>query len=1536
MYAEKYPVSGRAAPGRTFVALELSRKIARLSERRRALSALRQGPVTVAALLAILVLALGLRFYGLSWDQGFSYTPHPDERAILAKVAEISPPALGNLGVLFDADDSPWNPRWFPYGSLPLYLLKGVELISGLGPGDGISDLRLAGRTISTLADVATVALVFLLGRAIYGRRVGILAALFTALAVIHIQLSHFFAVDTLLALFTAAALYFAFRVAKTGRFRDSLLAGLFVGLGLGTKVSQAPLFGALVVAHLMFALSLSGATGSVPAAFEKRGPVALKGLAVAVIAAFGVLFLVQPYTFLDWSRFYGDVVEQSEMVRRIRDYPYTRQYIDTTPYLYQVRQLATWGLGWPLGAVAWAGLLYASLRGMAWRHRALYLMSGWAIPGAILVWSSGFPAIFLASGIALGALLGTLPVRRPDSRADVLLLSWVVPYLLITGAFQVKFLRYLIPVTPFLLLFGSRMLFALWDRACLVEARRIMRPVIAAGIALLVTATAFYALSYLGVYRQPHTAVRASEWINRNAPKGSVILKEHWEEGLPNLRGHSVRELPLYDADGARKTRLLADELAAADYLVFFSNRLYGTIPRLPERYPVSREYYRLLFTGQLGYRLVNVEATYPKLFDVRFIDETYARPDLPDPASAALGDSFGALDLSLGHADESFSVYDHPKVLVFENAGGLSAETLSRTISSAAPVFQGRSATEKRPLGLMMSPSLAEAQQRGGTWGDIVSTGRWTNRLPILAWLVVVEGIALLVLPLTMVIFRLLPDRGFLFSKALGLLSVGLIVWLLASLRWMAFSQGSIAVGASVVALGSLLVLARNRDEIVAFIRARWRVLLIGEAVFLLAFFAFLAIRMANPDLWHPFRGGEKPMDLAYLNAVVRSSYMPPYDPWFAGGYLNYYYWGQFIVATLVRATGIDPTVAFNLAVPLFFALTAAGSYAIVYNLAESTRRVKPAREGSGRWGWSPVAAGLGAVLFVTVLGNLDGAIQVGQGVWNALFVNAPFGEFEFWQSSRMMAPDPPGHEITEFPFFTFLFADLHAHMMALPFTLLALGLGLTVILGGRSRGKETARWSGAEVMTLVALGVTVGSLRLLNAWDLPTYLAIAVAAVFAAEVFANGGVSLVALARAGVKALIVFAAGFVAFLPFDLAYEAFFNWVEPTTNTTVLWQFLAISGLFVFILGSFFIGESVDWLRAAGRHASLGAGRLLQAVSEPDDASRAARAIAILLAGAAIGGAIFAGVKITPVVADSAGSTVPFVAVLALLVAVAGARWLLGARADGPQLTFVALIVGVALALVMGLDVLRVEGDIDRMNSVFKFYLQVWVLLALASAYALWRLAEGRRVAMIRLPARKKVWVGALVALLASAAVYPVLGTHDRLRDRFDGETAGVTLDGVAYAVEAVYRDAKGKIALAPDLAGVDWLKRNVSGSPIVLEGVTPTYQWGGRVSVYSGMPSVVGWQWHQQQQRWGYRGAVTDRIADVNRLYGTTSPSEALALIQKYGVRYIYVGQVERLYYDEAGLRKFDGALAGALERVFATDHVTIYRVRDDAL
>jgi YYY domain-containing protein len=755
------------------------------------------------------------------------------------------------------------------------------------------------------------------------------------------------------------------------------------------------------------------------------------------------------------------------------------------------------------------------------------------------------------------------------------------------------------------------------------------------------------------------------------------------------------------------------------------------------------------------------------------------------------------------------------------------------------------------------------------------------------------------------------------------------------------MTFSRGSVLVGAIVVLAPSLTVLVSQRSAIKRFVVRNWRIIAIGEAVFLVAFLAFVAIRAANPDLWHPFRGGEKPMDFAYLNAVLRSSYMPPYDPWFGGGYLNYYYWGQFLVATLVHATGIAPAVAVNLAVALFFALTAGAAFSLVYNLAEGTRlRLGQGASPDARGGVrSPVLAGLAGLLFVVVLGNLDGAIQVGHMAWGALMEGLPLGEFDFWQSSRMMQPDPPGFEITEFPFFTFLFGDPHAHLMALPFTLLALGLA-AAIATRRAFGPE--REGGyAEVARLVVLGLTVGALRVLNTWDYPTYLIIAAGSVALAELLSHGGVALSMAWRTGLKVGLVFAVGYVAFLPYHINYETFFNWVQWTTNTTVLWQFLAISGLFVFIIGSYYIRALRGSLAAIGGRTRHWAVSVVDSVSA--DSGRAGVAassqVGVGLALALVGVGLLVAYLLIGIASGVVGGTIVF-AVLALAgIVVVGYRAVSRVQADSAFVGFVSLMVVVAFSLVLGLDFLRVEGDIDRMNSVFKFYLQVWVLMAVAAAYLLWRLLHRRSLetgggAAGRWRGLKLAWAGVLVALLASAAVYPVLGTQDRLRDRFDGSATALTLSGEAYIAGTTYRDEKGFVDLAADFRGIEWLRQNVVGSPVILEANTPTYRWGGRVSIYTGMPSVVGWRWHQEQQRWDYRADVDRRIRDVDTIYRTEDPEQAISLLARYNVRYVYLGQLERLYYPGPGLEKFGGALAEYLEPVFTSEAVTIYRVRDE--
>ena len=519
--------------------------------------------LVATTLVVILVVALSLRLYGINWDEGYGHSPHPDERNVISLIEGLDYPTLGDLGDLFDAERSPWNPGRFAYGSFPLYLLKiahslnlylfeiaHFKIVHSLIPDD-VYDVRTVGRGISALADVFVVFLTYLLGARLYGRRQGLLAAALVSLAVIHIQLSHFLTFDIVLGFTTIAALYFMHRVAVGGRLRDSVIAGVIVGLGMSTKVSMAPMYLALAMAHLLYVMPALGAAEGDRNEASRRIGVAFMGLLAAGCASLATFIIVQPYAIIDASRFVADVTEQSEMVRRIRDYPYTRQYIDTAAYLYHVRQLAAFGLGWPLGVVAWAGLLYASLRGMRFYYGIIYLVVGWLIPMGLLLVSTGIVFIAAASMIAFAALVATLGVRSRESRGTVLLLSWIVPYLLVTGAFQAKFTRYLIPITPLLVLFGAQMLFHLWE--WVASYRRWLRHVVAAVMIALVVVSGLYALAYMGIYQVPHTAVRSSEWLNRNAPADSVILMEHWEEGIPNLGRYEVPRLPVYETDVRR-----------------------------------------------------------------------------------------------------------------------------------------------------------------------------------------------------------------------------------------------------------------------------------------------------------------------------------------------------------------------------------------------------------------------------------------------------------------------------------------------------------------------------------------------------------------------------------------------------------------------------------------------------------------------------------------------------------------------------------------------------------------------------------------------------------------------------------------------------------------------------------------------------------------------------------------------------------------------------------------------------------------------
>ncbi|MCE2462454.1 MAG: glycosyltransferase family 39 protein [Dehalococcoidia bacterium] len=665
----------------------------------------------------ILAVALGLRFYGIGWDQGYGF--HPDERSFymradcMYRVLTEAPgyadctrdypemePGLPSIGTFFDAAKSPLNPHWFSLGSVLIYLLVALRFV--LEPFTDLNTLQsmgYLGRSIMALADVGTVFIVYLLGKRIYDRRVGLLAAALVALAVVHIQNSHFYRPEPLLVLFLMASFWAMLQVMEQRRLRDSLLLGACVGLTLAAKVSVLPLVLPLLAVYGFSLFTTAGGAWGMPSR-EQLYRVGAHALAAGAMSA-AVFFITTPYALLDVRDFVGDLMwEATNVARTAGKVPFTVQYVGSTPFLYELRQTSVWGLGLPLGVAAWGGLLFTT---------------------ALAVFK--------------------LAKKAAPPRGQLLFLAWVIPNFLMLGIFELKFLRYILPLIPFLILMGAGMLFgmldwtrspqfqraisypALWPfvklRATLVPSARDQgartlltryAPHAVIGvIAFVVAATAFYAIAFERVYARSHPAIQASDWINENAPRNSVIVTDnHWDEGIPNIYDYQVRQIPIYEGDTYGKMDTIADHLSGGDYLIFYSNRTYGSVARLPERYPLSSRYYKLLFSGELGYRLERAFTSYPELLGVAFVDDTFTRAQLPAPESLK-SFSPAPVSLNLGYADENVINYDHPKVLLFRNEDGLSKSRLYAILTSGA--------SETPPLGLMLSPEQKAAQREGGT---------------------------------------------------------------------------------------------------------------------------------------------------------------------------------------------------------------------------------------------------------------------------------------------------------------------------------------------------------------------------------------------------------------------------------------------------------------------------------------------------------------------------------------------------------------------------------------------------------------------------------------------------------------------------------------------------------------------------------------------------------------------------------------------------------------------------------------------------
>ncbi len=807
------------------------------------------------------------------------------------------------------------------------------------------------------------------------------------------------------------------------------------------------------------------------------------------------------------------------------------------------------------------------------------------------------------------------------------------------------------------------------------------------------------------------------------------------------------------------------------------------------------------------------------------------------------------------------------------------------------------------------------------------------------IIAWLITLGVWSVVAFPAAHLLLGRLADRGWAVSRALGLLALAWVTWLGGSVGVIPNSAGGILAALALLAAGSAWLAYRQRVELADFLRRRWAVIAAIELTFL-AMFAFWALVISEvPAINHT----EKPMDFGILNAIASADGFPPEDQWLAGHSIAYYYGGHYVAAMLATFTGAATDTAYNLAVATVPAMLAAGLLGLVYNLLRfAGARVAPA-----------LAAGVLAAVGVVMLGNLSGVLELayvrgigGEGFWQWVGIKGlepppggsgwlPEGFWWWWRGTRVIDTLAEGgasldYTITEMPFFSFLLGDLHAHVTALPFLMLALALALALLVSPDTPGLD---WLRRRPWEAGALALALGALAFMNAWDFPLYVVI-VALAAAARWFswrnalpasanrpgaAPGRILARSLGRAGLLAVALAAAGVALYLPFYLSFDSQAGGILPVVGPATR------PFLFLVVMGA---------------PALLAAGLVARAMPEVGWPAAEWRKIAWWAAGVSVAPLLIWLVGVGVRVSLSAGATpladgiVPGRLTLALpLLALGGlaaycALALAAGRRPMQWLVFALILAAAGFYLLAGAELFHIADLFgSRMNTVFKVYYQAWILLGIAGGVGIYyivaapvrqRWAENRP-GLLRVG--RVAWLVLAAALALASAYYPVGAVIERTGWTQAGESReDNTLAGLDFL----------RRSNPEEYDAIVWLKTE-AGPGNILEAVGDEYGDSGRIAAATGRATVLGWEGHQRQWR-GDDQAFAGRRHDVAAIYESADGNEARRLLQRYGVRWLVAGPRERAAHG-AGIaeRMEQWVEQGWLAPAFSSGNFAIYEV-----
>ena len=1375
---------------------------------------------TYAAVIGLLaVLGLVARLWNVDFDH--RQHQHPDERfwAItsdaMANAPEATPhgTALGPVLDWLDGDRSPASvyraTPSFVYGPVSLataraaagWLHDGVttgrqpasavaRLLDGLGVPliddagaprfDDRYQVDLIGRVQGAFVDSLTIVVVAAIGRRLGGRIAGVCAAAFAASSVMAIQLAHFLGAEPLLGLGSALTLLCALRLDRGNASRRAATTGLALGSAMGLSAAAK-----LTAAGLL----LVPAVGCVALALlHRRRSDVVRVLAVVLGA--GIAFRV-----CNPGAFDGLGMRLSSSYRADLRLTSTLPTLETPP-------------------------------SFQWARR---------IPGLQPLW--WLSAFVIGPGTVVAAVFGTIAMttRRwtlatPLSRWTrwVTLAAIAVPFTyIVVTTFPTA--RYFLPMTPALFaVAGSGGAAAIrWT----ARARGRVRLAPIAIVVLSFGPALFWTLGFVhGVHGRENTRIEASRWIAEHIPAGSAITSEAWDDvlplSLPGIDASAYRnvQLVLVEPDDEAKIDRLASQLAGVDYVIESSARIWGTVTRMPARFPSTINFFEGLESGALGFERV---ATFESGIEL-----------------------FG-LGVPEGSAEEAFSVYDHPEVRIWERVRDVDRRSVIDVLDpAAASNALAISAFDAHANGLLLFQDEVARNAEGMSYDEAfdVDGSGWVHAV---RWFVLLELLGAAAFVLFLPLFRRLPDAGLGLSKIVALAVIAgcvfvTVTWIGVALdRWLVVSFVGVFIAAGV---GSGI---RRRSALRDLWFERRAVLVSVELVGAALFVALVLLRSADPDLWNRFRSGEKPFELALLTAVLRTRTLPVYDPWFSGGSLNYYYGGWLLLSIPSRLARTSPSTAMNLAPALFATCSAGAVFTTSAGVVAATRR---------RWRRSRLAhaRAIGAGMVGIVLVLLASNATVLRLRWHALWVaSAP--PFDWWAASRVI---PNSVAITEFPAWSLLFADVHPHVMDIA-VLVAIGPVCLVL----HRALVEARLAHA-ISAGVLAGVLLGLVRMTNTWDVPLATGI-VALTFIAAVLQRVDRRL--LVASGVTIVTVVT---VAFAPYTWRGMVFDAGLDPAELRTP-WA---------------------SWLE----HFVLFAIVTLLAVADGLMRRRRSKVVwrSVTEAHLAVAASVLIGVGY---VLLRPGRSV-FVTCMALALASTWSTWRALCDRRHRRSPIAPALLTIGWSIQAAVEVFNVRNDGGRTNTVFKFWYQSWIVLGLGAAVVLTELFIDHRRShqdVGRWPRwSPRLAMTAAVAVAVTATAFWVLAVPQRVDDRIS--TGGLSLDGEAYLRAGSTASYDDGITFTPDadLVLVDWLRANVDGIQVVAEAPGIDYQWTSRVSWLTGLPTPIGWPYHETQQRRAFALTIETRVTDMHDLYAAGDPKVMARVLSKYDVGYVVYGTQER--------------------------------------